>query len=274
MNFNDIDWNRMWRESHRKRYAKCRTGRDWDRRAVSFAKRNLDSAYGERLLKIMRPDPSWTVLDVGSGPGTMTIPLARQVKKITAIDFSGKMLELLQDRAASEGLHNVEALQAAWEDDWRGLGIKPHDVALASRSLSIQDLPAALAKLNVWAAKKVFVCDRVGPGPFDPDVFAAIGRDFDPGPDYIFTVNMLYKMGIHARVDFIELDREQVFGTKEEAYEAWKWMVTEMNPEEEQLMRAFADKKMQRTTTGNWKTIRRTVVKWAVISWQKDESVV
>ena len=199
----DIDWGLIWRDSRKKRSCRNKGRKDWDRKAPSFARRNMRSSYIERLLAFIAPVPEDTVLDVGCGPGTLAVPLAARSRLVTAIDYSAGMLEELKAEAGRQSLSNIVPVQASWEDDWQKIGIAPHDIAVASRSLSVDDLEAALVKLDKWALKKVVITDRVGAGPFDPDVFAAIGRPFDPGPDYILTVNMLYSMGISARVDFI-----------------------------------------------------------------------
>ncbi|MDH3394151.1 MAG: class I SAM-dependent methyltransferase, partial [Desulfobulbaceae bacterium] len=179
MRFQDLDWNRMWQENRKKKSWRGRKQEDWDKRAPSFAKRNMQSVYAERFLALLQPDPLWSALDFGSGPGTLALPLAKLVRKVTAADFSSSMLEILNSEAKKAGADNIHTVQASWEDDWLRLGIKAHDLVIASRSLSVDDLQAALTRLNDWARKRVVISDRVGTGPFDPDLFAALGRSLE-----------------------------------------------------------------------------------------------
>ena len=230
----------------------------------------MHSAYVERFLALLRPEPAWTVLDVGAGPGTLAVPLARMVRAVTAVDFSARMLEALDEEAAREGVANIRTLQAAWEDDWQAHGIEPHEVAVASRSLSVDDLQAALLKLDRWATRRVVLSDRVGSGPFDPELFAAVGRDFQPGPDYIYTVNLLYQLGIHARVDFIDLERCRNFQSREEALASCRWMLEPMCSDEERKLTAYLETRLTRQDDGSWSLCRRTPVRWAVIQWDKE----
>ncbi|MCJ7601117.1 MAG: class I SAM-dependent methyltransferase, partial [Desulfobulbaceae bacterium] len=88
MNFKDIDWNRLWQEARLQKSWKKKGEKDWDNRAAGFAKRNIDSSYADRFLQLVQPEPHWRVLDIGCGPGTLALPLAAQVKSVTAIDFS------------------------------------------------------------------------------------------------------------------------------------------------------------------------------------------
>ncbi len=52
------------------------------------------------------------VLDLGSGYGNITIPLARFYKKVIAVDTSLELLEFIKMRAESEGLTNIEYVHA------------------------------------------------------------------------------------------------------------------------------------------------------------------
>ena len=269
MRFEDIDWNELWKQSRGSRSWRPKKERDWDSRAAGFAKRNAGSAYVKEFLALIDPDPTWTVLDVGSGPGTLAIPLAQQVKKVTALDFSPAMLRHLTDAAAAAEIDNIETVEAAWEDDWAQKGISAHDVTIASRSLSVGDLGAALAKLDRWATKAVFIADKVGSGPFDPTVFEAVGRSFSAGPDYIFTVNILYSMGIYAHVDFITVDRNLTYDSPEQALESCRWMLDCLTREEEEKLSWHVSEHLSPTPDGRWQMSGQKPAQWAMIWWKK-----
>ena len=266
---NDIDWDQIWRDSRSKRSCRCKGRKDWDRKAPSFARRNQGSSYIDRLLLAIDPDAGDTVLDVGAGPGTLALPLAGMVRQVTAVAFSIGMLEELRAAAGQQGVDNIVTVHAAWEDDWSELGIEQHDIAVASRSLAVDDLGAALAKLAKLALKKVVITDRVGSGPFDPEIFAAVGRNLDPGPDYIITVNMLYRMGINAKVDYIPAEYSDSYATREEAVDSCLWMLDEMNPGERKRFEDYMDVRLVRLDDGTWRLPKRHDPKWAVISWEK-----
>lgn len=270
MRYQDIDWNTMWREARANTSWQKKKSGDWDRRAASFAQRNMDSPFVSLFLSHLQCKPGWRVLDVGSGPGTLSIPLARRGLEVTALDYSPAMLAELDTQARSHGLTNIRTIKAAWEDDWQALDIHCHEVAIASRSLAVEDLAGALTRLNQWASKAVYIVDRVGPGPFDPDLFAAIGRTFQPGPDYIFTVNILYTLGIQAHVDFITLDPTRTYGSREEALEACRWMVDDLTVEEEKKLAAHVDANLRPDGGTGWQLTRRTSPSWALIWWLKE----
>jgi len=268
MQYKDLDWNQLWQEARWKKSWKKKKNTDWDKRAATFAKRNIDSDYADRFIQLMNPEPHWRVLDIGSGPGTLALPLAARVQSVTAVDFSPAMLTELNNRATKNKINNIRTVQACWTDDWQQQSIEPHEAAISSRSMSVTDLKGALLKLNSWATRKVFIADRVGSGPFDPELFAALGRPFEPGPDYIFTVNLLYQMGIHPTIDYIILDQTKTFACREDALENCRWMFNDLNHNDEKNLAAYVDERLEKSSSGSW-TLTRTPVKWAFIAWDR-----
>ena len=55
-------------------------------------------------------EPEDTVLDIGAGPGRITVPVADKVKGVTALDASKDMQEVLKKNANKAGLSNVTCL--------------------------------------------------------------------------------------------------------------------------------------------------------------------
>lgn len=259
------DWNAAW-QAARERSGR-RTSRDgWDWRAPSFAQASSRSGYVERMLELMAPEPASTVLDVGCGSGALAAPLAHRVRSVTALDFSPRMLELLQGRCAAEGLGNVTPVLGSWEDEWAELGIGPHDVALASRSLSVQDLRAALLKLDRIARKRVFVTAPVGAGPVDQRVLAAVGRSSPAGPDYVYPLHVLEELGIPARLTIVPVADTRQYANLDDAVERSLWMVPEATPAELARLRGWLEQELRPGPEG-LELATPWTVSWAVLSW-------
>lgn len=261
------DWNLAWQQARTNKRHDRSDNSHWNKRAVSFAQNARKSNYAEEFLRLLVPQPQWSVLDVGCGAGTLAIPLAPLVQHITAIDFSENMIALLKAQCAEQGLHNIQTSITGWEDDWDLAGIGIHDVAIASRSLVVDDLCAALMKLHNRARLRVYIASLVGDGPFDRRIFEAIGRDLDRGPDYIFVYNLLHQMGIHAEVRFVFSDSgTRVFSDIDDAVEQFHWMLDSVSAEEEVRLRDYFERHL-RKTQGGWTLAYQHTVRWAVISW-------
>lgn len=266
-----LDWNRAWQEARKKRRGERSDSAHWNKRASSFAQNARKSTYAEDFLHLLTPQPHWSVLDVGCGAGTLAIPLSPMVKSVTAIDFSETMISLLNAQCVENGLGNIHTSVTGWEDDWDQAGIGVHDVAIASRSLVVDDLRTALMKLNNKARHRIYIASLVGDGPFDRRIFEAIERKLDRGPDYIYVYNLLHQMGIHAEIRFIfNGGGRKVFQDIDDAIEQFQWMLNTLEQEEEARLRTFFEANLAKTT-GGWSLPYQHSVRWAIIYWTKNQ---
>jgi SAM-dependent methyltransferase len=263
-----IDWNQAWRVG-RARTKHRRDGRAfWNARASSFATHARESGYCDDVLALLQPSPDSTVLDIGCAAGTLAIPLASRVRSVTAMDISDKMLELLKQRCGELGISNIQPLLAGWEDDWRAAGVGPHDVVLASRSLFAADLRGAVAKLTAFARKRVMIVSLVGDGPYDRAIFDAVKRPLYRGPDFRFVTNYLAQEGIFANVSFIREVDDKTYPTLDDAVQGMRWMLEDMTPAEELLLRAhLSDRCVARD--GGLALPKPKITHWAVIWWDR-----
>jgi SAM-dependent methyltransferase len=268
--YDDIDWQLLWQQSRAAKSWKSKDAKDWDKKAEAFAGRTRESAYVDLFLSHIELDPEFTVLDVGCGPGTLALPIATQVRRVTAIDYSQGMLDLLNREAADKGIDNVSTVHCGWEDEWSDFGVEPHDLVIASRSMNISDLSGALQKLGRYATT-IHVAERIAPSPFDPNAFAALGREFSSGPDYIYTVNMLYQLGIHPRISKIELARDQQFASLEAAVEGYAWMFKDLHSEERQLLEKYVKNRIVKQDDDHLIVRRDHVQRWALLSWSVED---
>ncbi len=267
--FADIDWAELRANAFDKKGWRNKGPKEWDAKANSFAARNKSASYIDLFLALLPLEPNMSVLDVGSGPGTLAIPIATKVKSVTAIDFSKGMLLALNSIASEENITNIKTIHCAWEDDWQAKGIGPHDIAIASRAMGVQDLESALKKIDAWATSYVFLSDRIGETPFDVGAFNAVGRPFAAGPDYIYTVNMLYTLGIHPNISVLTLDREMTFSSMEEAIRSYSWMFSDMTADETVALEKYLQRLIVRRDNDQLTVRRAAPPRWAVIWWQK-----
>lgn len=270
MTYFDIDWNELWQNARKQKSWNSKKPSDWDKKAASFASRNKNSPYVSLFLSHLPLDESMSVLDVGCGPGTLAIPLAQKVASVTCIDYSQAMLELVEKRALEKEIHTIRTVNCSWEDDWEQHGIGHHDITISSRSIGVKDLLGALKKLNTYAKRFVFVTDRISPTPFDPEAFAAIGRDFNAGPDYIYTINCLYSMGIHPSINILQLDKHFTFSTMEEAVGSYSWMFQDLSSVEERKLEEYIRSRIVDSDNQQIVVRRKHPPRWAMIWWKKE----
>jgi len=77
------------------------------------------SPIAEQMIELANPAWNASALDVGCGPGTATLPLARRVGpggSVTGVDLTAPMVAWAERHAAKEGVTNVRFLVADAED--------------------------------------------------------------------------------------------------------------------------------------------------------------
>ena len=269
--YSDIDWSLLRKNAMAQKGWKRKGPKEWDTKAQSFSSRTKHNDYTNLFIQELPLEPSLSVLDVGSGPGTLALPIAKHVHKVTAIDFSEGMLDTLNQHAKDEHTNNIRTVHCSWEDDWQNKGIVPHDIAIASRSVGVEDLEPALEKINSFATKYVFISDRIGATPFEEGAFHAIGRPFQTGPDYIYTLNILYKMGIFPNVTVLKPNPITTYPSIEDALASYRWMFHDLNSKEEHDLLKYINQNIIKKTDNTVTVQRNSPVRWALIWWKKSD---
>lgn len=226
-----IDWAAHWREMVRRReaqtdvlqYQATRPGSDfWERRAKQFRRRAVQrQAEGHdgflgRVFQYV--DSETTVVDVGSGVGRLTIPLASRAKRVIAVERAGAMVELLRAELRAAGLDNVEVIAR----DWELAEISPADVVVCAHVLyPIAEAAEFVRKLDATATRAVFVqlhAEQPDVPAIDAwrEVYAA---ERLPQPGFVEAVNLLAQLGIFAATEYHPSQRSWRYPTFEEAYE-------------------------------------------------------
>lgn len=199
-----IDFGRLYRDHLAAAGRQPKPASAWDGRVHDVDRKSPEGGYVDEFIARMDLSGCTTLLDVGCGSGAICLPLAPYLQQVYALDYSRAMLDALRTNAVSCGAGNVEMLHLAWEDDWSQ--VPECDIVVASRSTQVEDMAAALAKLHAKARKRVYLTHRIGGHFIAPEIVEAIGRRQSPPPDYIYILNILHGMGIHARVDHLRSD--------------------------------------------------------------------
>ncbi len=226
---NRIDWGEIWtgqmkKASWRNRhldagrndpneYNRLRTiaeQYDLDSRA-----RELISNQSDWILSRVNLHPDLTIMDIGSGPGTLAIPLSRRARHVTAIDPSSEMLSCLRRRSIDEKIENIRIINKTWEEILPFEDVNPHDILVASYSLYMLDMRSALKKMISLANEYIFLFTFVGnPGWEYTALWPLLyEEEYNIGPDYINLYNILYDMGIYANIEIFDFEHTHRFAS-------------------------------------------------------------
>ncbi len=101
-----------------------------------------DNVFLQFLEKNGMLDKGYSAIDIGCGAGNYPLAIAPKVKKITGLDFSGKMLERGKAEAKKRKIKNVEFIQADWGalDTVKEKMTKKFDLVYTHTSPAVSDL--------------------------------------------------------------------------------------------------------------------------------------
>ncbi len=273
MSQEDKDWNAEWMRLSDRRGV-VHDAAFWDRRARDFRGGEEESPYVAGFVARLRIRPGESVLDVGCGAGALALPLARAGHEVVALDFSAGMLDVLRRRAAADGLRNVRTIHAGWDDDWRAAGVTAADVAIASRSLDVRDLRAALQKLDAFARRRVCIT-LPADGLFYPQLLAhqALGRPYSHRGDQGTALHVLRQMGIEAEAGYLEHASASRYESREAALESLRRMLAPADEREEGALERYVAEHLVETTGADgrrvWKQEPEISVRWVFLAWEK-----
>ena len=124
--------------------------------AEFYHKQQSAAGYPGKLLPFIIAElkDSDSIIDIGAGTGFFTIPLAEAGHRVTAIEPSAEMINIMKRNSSPDALSSINICQSTWED-WSG---EFHDAAICIHSLyPMPNIKEALNLINTSAAKKIIV---------------------------------------------------------------------------------------------------------------------
>ena len=199
------DWIALWRDLQE---AQARSWQSDRTRAPEDAWRDKARAFAAGIAKRWStPDssrgtvavwldahPGSSVVDVGAGTGAWAAFLAGHAGKVTAVEPSPAMVEVMRETLAAARVTNVEVVQAAWPD----APLEPHDASLCAQAMyGFADFPAFVRSLERVTRRHCFLLMRA---PVMDGVMAEVSRRVwghpHDSPNFQVGYNALLQLGI------------------------------------------------------------------------------
>lgn len=265
-NENALKWAEFWNASVQKSGVvtdEMQAAR-WNEMAEGFG-RNMVGERKERrmadLLSVLReagfsPEGA-NVLDIGCGPGALSIPLARAGAKVTSLDIATGMLDRLRGTAKDEKLDITPIECSWWSADIDQLGFrKKFDLVIASSTPAIKDAET-FDRMMACSKKFCYYNGFIGGNPrtaperkplaevlgFEErksHAFGPGGRGAHGGLGILFPFMYLYMQGIRPDIRFNRHARpEQDWNeAAEKAIERFS-RTRELSPEQKETIRNY-----------------------------------
>jgi len=244
----------------------------WDTAAAMYNKMaSLEKTYTLNQINAIPLRPTDTVLDMGCGPGRITVPVAQRVSSVTAADSAESMLAYCKENVKKANLSNVDPVFLDFNDAVVGDNINKHDVVICSRSADLQDLQKLsslaerIAAIVIWAN-----------APSIPELleklFAGTGRDNkrprsgqrDRRVGYNLFYNIVYDLGYEPNVQVVDDGFTRQYSSREEAYSDLS-VLGEFDLDKTDVFHQNVDRFLTENTDGGYTFLLET--RSAVIWW-------
>jgi len=231
-------WNELHRRAQQQKAALHSSGDAYWNNPVNvnrFAKRMRKSADNGVLQQIldMGIEKGASVLDIGAGPGSLAVPLAKSGSFVTAVEPSKPMCCALLSYAADEGVEVFQGgvlpvssslgagiclIQNRFEDT-ADFGLKPADYVVSSYSFLFDDGESAVLRMDSLALSQVHIFWFMIP------TSKALGNEElwpllhgepyagEPTADLLF--EMISELGIDAQMSVLEPKQNRVYSSYE-----------------------------------------------------------
>ena len=197
------DWATLWRElASRDLQASEESAAQMVERWRGVA-RKLDGEGGHAPDPLLdhvlgRLTPEMTVLDIGAGIGRWTLPIARKVRRVTAVEPLQGMRQVLVERAAAQNIGNLDVVGTPW----LVAEVPPHDVAIAIHATyTTPDLLGFVRKMETCARKTCYLALRL---PAHDGVIGELSQKlyglWHDSPNFVVGYNLLVSAGYHPNV--------------------------------------------------------------------------
>jgi len=226
-----IDFIKRWRrivEERRRQTdaAYTRLGRTtadyWARRARGFAAFSREARpdpFLERVLAYV--DGRSTVLDVGAGAGRHSVPLARVVRRVFAVEPSAALASHLREWAQEEGLGNIEVIEGTWPE----VNAPTCDVAICAHVLyPLAEIEPFLRRLHDSARRRCFLWLHAEQTALESlglwERF--YGEPRARQPTFRDVMPVLWQMGLRPNLEMSEIPESWSWGSMDEAAQAFR----------------------------------------------------
>ena len=119
----------------------------------------------------------------------------------------------------------------------------PYDVVIASFSLGMPDIRAAIEKMMQASSRYVYLYHFAGPTSWDrqwQELWPRLhGRAYQPGPKCDVLYNVLYQMGIYPHIRTFRLEHNQRYSSLDEAVSALAPQAQAETEEQKAVLREY-----------------------------------
>jgi len=274
------DWAALWKELVELKALSRNMGMEmpgdhdfWQTKARQFnerVKKRWEKPDSTRRTILSILDPHATILDIGAGTGSWALLFAQHGHRVTAIEPSQAMREILQENIAQNQAADIAVLAEKWPE----ADPEVHDYAFCSHAMyGVADFPAFVRRMMARSRKMCFLLIRApSAGGLITEAFQHVWNQPHDSPNFTVAYNILLQMGIYANVQLEDAEKWffQTSASVDEALlELKKRLGLRDNPTHDAYLRDLLLRRLEKQPDGQYLwpgRARSALVYWPVKS--------
>ena len=213
--YSDIDLCREWEAERVKhpffaeKMSKDSIFKCWESASETYSAERYSIIREEIIADLSKRgilDPDYTMIDIGSGPGTFAIPMSYHIREVTCLDSSQGMIRRLENECSTSNINNIKTVLEDWE--CYGVGGR-FDLAFTSLCPPM-NTPESIMKMEACAKEHcIYVSSMNDNSEMISRIWKAIGKSYSyAGYNTKYPYDFLKIMGRSPKLR--ELSQDQV----------------------------------------------------------------
>jgi len=248
----------------------------WGNRADFFNEKVFrGEKTGSNIVDLLREkemlSKEMNVLDIGCGPGKQTLPMAKEVGSITALDISKNMLDYLKENMKTTNTLNITPLNL----DWKDVNLKEmkwenkYDLVFASMTPGVFNYET-LEKMLIASKKYCYLSSFVKRQDLLGDeirkyIYKKYQVPFKKHNKIYYVFNILWQLGYTPEVQYLNRNWEDEMSI-DEAFDLYKDKIASSVTLTDQDQEKIKD--VLRKDSQNGKIIEKTKVTQGIFTWE------
>lgn len=267
-----IDWEKEWEEKTReekKTSSRINVIDYWNKRAEDYANyiRTSNYEHGRKIVDIFEREgilkPDFEVLDIGAGPGSVSIPFAEVVKKVTAVEPTKEMVKHLMKNAEEKGLQNIKIINKKWGELNTAEFRAKFDVVVGSHVIWLfENIGEFITGLNKVSKGYCCIAEGVYTDKTWGEIYKRLGIVPERFDRFIYLYNILYQKGIPANVMIIDTLMRRSMQSAISMHEIYLSKHRELTKDDKEIIRNHV---LMNSENGIYKIESKMAVVW----WEK-----
>lgn len=205
------DYEKLWAELCADESKRC-SPEYWNSRADDYADFILNSEFdhGRKILELFKKEgiiyKEMQVMDIGSGPGAISIPFAEEVRAVTAVEPAEEMAKKLLEHSKLKELSNISVIPQIWQDVNTQELEKKYDMTICCHSVwHFPDLYAQIERMQQVSRGYCVLSHGVHTQDDSSEITQKLGMPRDDEDRFILVKRILEDRGIFAESSILPI---------------------------------------------------------------------